>query len=141
MEFSGTRWILLGLCIGMIPVLTDALTCYQCNVFVRGTPWPCDSERGMKEMNNCTACLKSYTRAWLHNTFHDTILSTYISRVCVKDRWSAKDEGCHNVVTDSGYMKRCFCYGDRCNHSPVTSLGFPAMLGSLVLTYIVKFLL
>lgn len=52
---------------------SGALTCYQCNVFIRGSPWPCDSDRGMREISNCYACLKTYTRTYLHNTFHDEL--------------------------------------------------------------------
>jgi len=60
-------------------VFPGALSCYQCNVFIRGTPWPCNAEKGMRKVDDCHACLKTYTRSYLHNTFHD--------RICKSIEW------------------------------------------------------
>lgn len=108
----------LFILIGILIKQTDSLSCFQCNVFIRGSPWPCDSERGMRRMDDCHACLKTYTRTYLHNTFHDQLVTSYESRVCVRDRDYVKTAGCHNHETDAGYMKRCFCFDDFCNGSP-----------------------
>lgn len=115
---------ILKICVvlGILFSQTSALTCYQCNVFIRGSPWPCNSERGMREIPNCYACLKTYTRTYLHNTFHDQQLISYESRLCVKDKDYVKDAGCHPHETGSGYMKRCFCFDDLCNNSPRTHI-------------------
>lgn len=110
------QWCIL--LVGVFFTVTDALKCYQCNIFVRGSPWPCDSERGMKVVEDCVSCLKTYTRSELHNTFHDSVLTSYESRVCMKDKDYAKSDGCHAQETDGGYMKRCFCYTDLCNSVP-----------------------
>lgn len=124
--------------LGTLIYPTESLSCYQCNVFIRGSPWPCDSERGMKEMDNCHACLKTFTRAYQHNTFHDRLWTSYESRVCVRDREYVKSAGCHNQETDSGYMKRCFCFDDFCNSSPRLSLTFTLTSSCLIFSFIIK---
>lgn len=55
-------------------------------------------------------------------------VTSYESRLCVKDKDYVKDAGCHPHETDSGYMKRCFCFDDFCNnttraHSSLTFSG------------------
>lgn len=117
---------------GILITQTNALSCYQCNIFIRGSPWPCESERGMKEVSGCYACLKTFTRTYLHNTFHDELYTKYESRLCVKSRDYIKEEGCHPHETSSGYMKRCFCYSDFCNSS--TRVHLTMALSSLCLS-------
>ncbi|XP_052800245.1 uncharacterized protein LOC128231452 [Mya arenaria] len=131
-EFARRMVVLACVFFGVLLRSTDCLSCYQCNVYIRGTPWPCDSDKGMRKVDDCHACLKTFTRSYLHNTFHDQILTNYESRVCVKDREYLKEEGCHPREVASGYMKRCFCYDDYCNASGRASVTLAALLGIIV---------
>ncbi|KAH3883967.1 uncharacterized protein LOC127835780 [Dreissena polymorpha] len=126
--------VTLGLVLGLFLKYTEGLSCYQCNVFIRGTPWPCNSNKGMRKVDDCHACLKTYTRTYLHNTFFDEILTSYESRVCVKDRDYVKAAGCHPLTIDSGYMKRCFCFDDYCNTSGRPAVSFLAFGVCAVMT-------
>lgn len=139
MELTGHNVFVVVACLlGFLPFNIEALRCYQCNVFIRGTPWPCDSDRGMRTVDDCHACLKTYTRTYLHNTFHDVILAAYESRVCVKDRDYVKEAGCHAQEIASGYMKRCFCFDDLCNSSNIVSSTWTILPLSLILTVLLR---
>ncbi|KAL4224968.1 hypothetical protein ACF0H5_015664 [Mactra antiquata] len=140
MEVKMKNCFILCVFLGFYLHHTDALSCYQCNIFIRGSPWPCNSERGMKEVHDCEACLKTFTRAYLHNTFHDEILTSYESRLCVKEKSYTKSAGCHNHETGSGYMKRCFCYDDYCNSSTSHRMTMPICAVSALLVSFLRYL-
>lgn len=119
MDFSISNIsLLLIIVIGLLSSLTDAqnLTCYQCNVYVRGTPWRCeDADKPMHQRSGCFSCLKTYTRSYLHNTFHDQILTEYNSRLCMQSTEYDREDGCYPHVTDAGYQKYCYCHTNLCN--------------------------
>lgn len=107
---------------GSFPILTEALSCYQCNVFIRNSQLMCSPGKPMKKIDDCVACMKTFTRLRLHNTFHDELDSSYESHLCVKDKSYSRPAGCYPLQADSGYMKRCFCYNDFCNGSHYSSV-------------------
>ncbi|KAL3842580.1 hypothetical protein ACJMK2_020574 [Sinanodonta woodiana] len=112
-----TRRICLYICllIGVLTSCTDALSCYECNVFVRTSRRQCEDPKGPLLKNNCVACMKVYTRSVMHNQWQQNVYNSFEARICMKSNEYAKSEGCYPVQTDGGYIIQCFCYTDFCN--------------------------
>ncbi|XP_033752650.1 uncharacterized protein LOC117336278 [Pecten maximus] len=113
-------WLLcLVLMVAVIPIVTvNAVSCYQCNIFKQGTTHLCGGDE--RVMHNCTACFKTYVRAFLHNQWNRYTYTTAISRYCTHFGQHQKPEGCYATTADSGYVKQCFCYTDYCNGAKST---------------------
>lgn len=105
-----------------IPVVTvSAVDCYQCNIFKQGTTHSCGGEERI--MHNCSACYKTYVRAFLHNQWNRYTYTTAISRYCIRFGQLHKPEGCYVKTADSGYVRQCFCYSNLCNGAKSTRAG------------------
>ena len=67
MELSFTYFHILSDIIIYLFILSEAISCWQCGVFHRGIRdecWKADLQK-----HNCTACLKTYTRVYLHDSW------------------------------------------------------------------------
>ncbi|XP_060064512.1 uncharacterized protein LOC132544876 [Ylistrum balloti] len=114
MKTMDTSFVCLMLMVAVIPIVTvNGVACYQCNIFKQGTTHLCGGEE--RVMHNCSACFKSFVRAYLHNQWNRYSYTTAISRYCVRFAQYKRDEGCYVKTANSGYVKQCFCYTDYCN--------------------------
>ncbi|XP_067655316.1 uncharacterized protein [Haliotis asinina] len=114
------KWTFILLCLYLCGVrYSDAIGCFQCNVFSSGVTNTCDNPR---QMSNCFACLKTYTKIRIHNRLGEYSYSEVISRYCIAKSATAliRDAGCYYQKNNGGYTERCYCYEHNCN-SPATT--------------------
>lgn len=114
---------------------TEAFACWQCGTYHRGQRDICDASD--KVRYNCSACLKSYTRAYLHDSWTRYQYTEKVSKTCVPKHGYKKSAGCYTKTTASGYMRQCYCYGEMCNTASTYHYNFILPLGliSLVILF------
>ncbi|XP_022333962.2 uncharacterized protein LOC111130952 [Crassostrea virginica] len=89
------------------------INCYQCNVFNQGAREFCAN--GEKMMYNCSGCMKTKTRVYIHDQWLRYKYVTVISKYCIQYMNYKRPEGCYSMSADQGYIKRCYCYSHWCN--------------------------
>ncbi|CAG2200263.1 unnamed protein product [Mytilus edulis] len=99
---------------------TEAIGCWQCGVFFRGIRDECNLAD--RQYFNCTACLKTYTKTHLHDSWNKFRYTEKVSKTCVRRNSYKKSAGCYGKTSAGGYMKQCYCYEEFCNSG--TQLGY-----------------
>ncbi|ESO97824.1 hypothetical protein LOTGIDRAFT_152928 [Lottia gigantea] len=92
----------------------EAIKCLQCNIVVKGSNNNCDDP---KYVDDCTACLKTYTKIVNHESWRNTKESVFESRLCIRKTATTKlrENGCYYNTNNGGYTEQCYCYNDNCN--------------------------
>ncbi|XP_050411486.1 uncharacterized protein LOC126825748 [Patella vulgata] len=110
-----TTWIVAVMLIifNTLQIL-DAVNCIQCNIKVKGANNNCDNPRNVTD---CEACLKTYTKIVNHESWLNERSSEYYSKLCIRKTATSKirDAGCYKQTNNGGYTEQCYCYTNGCN--------------------------
>lgn len=89
------------------------VNCFQCNVFNQGAREFCANAE--RKMYNCSGCLKTHTRVYMHDQWLQYKYVTVTSKYCIQYMNFRRPEGCYVKSADQGYIKQCYCYSHWCN--------------------------
>ncbi|XP_062573955.1 uncharacterized protein LOC134235804 [Saccostrea cucullata] len=106
--FIGSTLFTLAEC-----TIGGTVNCYQCNVFNQGAREFCANAE--RKMYNCTGCMKTKTRVYMHDQWLRYKYVTVISKYCIQYMNYKLEEGCYTKSADQGYIRRCYCYSHWCN--------------------------
>lgn len=108
---------------------TEGISCWQCGVFHRGIRdecWKADQQK-----HNCSACLKTYTRVYLHDSWRKLMYTFKESKTCIPTNSYKRSAGCYTKTSGSGYMQQCYCYDSFCNAGSSSKYSLYVLTGFL----------